>query len=166
VNWEAISAIGQIVGAIAVVVSLIYLAREVRSSAHAAQLASRHSMEDIFIRWSQQLADNQNLRELYYRGLHDFESLEGTDLVGFAQVMLQLFRAYEEAYYGHLEGDVDPRLWRGWEAAMRDINGYPGVQGWWRSRSHWFHEDFAKHINQLQQTAKPPRLYREPMKDQ
>jgi hypothetical protein len=31
VNWEAISAIGQIVGAIAVVISLIYLAREIRS---------------------------------------------------------------------------------------------------------------------------------------
>jgi len=55
VNWEAISAIGQIVGAIAVVVSLIYLAREVRSSAHAAQLASRHSLADIFTRWIQQL---------------------------------------------------------------------------------------------------------------
>ena len=165
-NWEAISAIGQIVGAIAVVISLIYVAREVRSSAHATQLASRHSMEDIFIRWAQQLADNQNLRELYYRGLHDFESLEGTDLVGFAQVMLQLFRAYEEAYYGHLEGDVDPRLWRGWEAAMRDINGYPGVQAYWRSRSHWYSEEFAKYINQLQQTAKPPRLYREPLGDQ
>ena len=164
-NWEAISAIGQIVGALAVVISLIYLAREVRSSAHATQLASRHSMEDIFIRWSQQLADNQNLRELYYRGLHDFESLEGSDLVGFAQVMLQLFRAYEEAYYGHLEGDVDPRLWRGWEAAMRDINGYPGVQAYWRSRSHWYSEEFAKYINQLQQTAKPPRLYREPNAD-
>jgi hypothetical protein len=92
VNWEAISAIGQIVGAIAVVVSLIYLAREVRSSAHATQLASRHSMEDIFIRWSQQLADNQNLRELYYRGLHDFESLEGADLVGFGILIQGLFR--------------------------------------------------------------------------
>jgi hypothetical protein len=31
-NWEAISAIGQIVGALAVVISLIYLAREVVSS--------------------------------------------------------------------------------------------------------------------------------------
>jgi hypothetical protein len=80
--------------------------------------------------------------------------------------MLQLFRAYEEAYYGHLEGDVDPRLWRGWEAAMRDINGYPGVQAYWRSRSHWYSEEFAKYINQLQQTAKPPRLYREPLGDQ
>jgi flagellar biogenesis protein FliO len=33
VNWEAISAIGQLVGALAVVISLIYLAREVRSNA-------------------------------------------------------------------------------------------------------------------------------------
>ena len=104
VNWEAISAIGQIVGAIAVVISLIYVAREVRSSAHATQLASRHSMEDIFIRWAQQLADNQNLRELYYRGLHDFESLEGADLVGFGVLVQGLFRLYEEAYYRHLEG--------------------------------------------------------------
>jgi len=166
VNWEAISAIGQIVGAIGVVVSLIYVATEVRNSARATQLASRRSISEIFTSLSRQLAEHPDLRELYYRGLHDFESLEGTDLVGFAQVMLQLFRAYEEAYYGHLEGDVDPRLWRGWEAAMRDINGYPGVQAYWRSRSHWYSEEFAKYINQLQQTAKPPRLYREPIGDE
>ena len=165
-NWEAIGAIGQIVGAIAVVISLIYVAREVRSSAHATQLASRHSMEDIFIRWSQQLADNQNLRELYYRGLHDFESLEGADLVGFGVLMSGLFRLCEEAYYRHLEGHLDARVWYGWEAAMNDLNGYPGVQGWWRSRSHWFHEDFANLVNQLQRTAKAPRLYGEPMEDE
>jgi hypothetical protein len=33
---------------------------------------------------------------------------------------------------------------------MRDINAYPGVQAWWRSRSHWFGEKFVKHVNQLQ----------------
>jgi hypothetical protein len=47
-----------------------------------------------------------------------------------------------------------------------DHPGYPGVQAWWRLRSHHFNEEFAKHINQLQQTAKPPRLYREPNPDQ
>ncbi|HEV3100502.1 MAG TPA: hypothetical protein VGY75_12380, partial [Candidatus Udaeobacter sp.] len=90
-NWEAISAIGQIVGAIGVVVSLIYVATEVRNSARATQLASRRSITEIFTLLSRQLAEHPDLRELYYRGLHDFESLEGTDLVGFAQVMLQLF---------------------------------------------------------------------------
>jgi hypothetical protein len=29
--------------------------------------------------------------------------------------------------------------------------------------SHWFSEEFADRINQLQRTAKPPRMYREPM---
>jgi hypothetical protein len=61
---------------------------------------------------------------------------------------------------------MDPRAWSGVEAAMRDLNGYPGVQAWWRSRSHWFSEEFAKLIDQRQQTAKPPRLYREPNADQ
>ena len=38
-NWEAISAIGQLVGVLAVVISLIYLARKVRSNARATVLS-------------------------------------------------------------------------------------------------------------------------------
>src|SRR5204862_6573242 len=100
VNWEAISAIGQLVGALAVVISLLYLAREVRRSAHATRVASMHSLSDKFNRWSQQLAEQPQLSELYYRGIHDSESLEGAELVSCTIMMLQLFRIYEEAYYG------------------------------------------------------------------
>jgi hypothetical protein len=46
-------------------------------------------------------------------------------------------------------------------------NTFQGTyQAWWRLRSHWFSEEFAKHIDELQQTAKPPRMYREPNADQ
>jgi hypothetical protein len=161
VNWEAISAIGQIVGAFAVVISLIYVAREIRRNARAERLASM----DTVIRWLGQLVAHPHLRELYYRGIHDFESLEGGDLVGFSMLMDQLFYIYQEMYYEQLEGHLDPRVWSMTETPMRDINAYPGVQAWWRSRSHWFHEDFAKHVNKQQQTAKAPRLFREPMED-
>jgi hypothetical protein len=87
VNWEAISAIGQLVGALAVVISLIYLAREVRSNSRATGLASMRTMSDAINRWAQQLAEHPQLRELYYRGIHDFESLEGADVVGFSALM-------------------------------------------------------------------------------
>ena len=33
INWEAVSAVGQIIGAIAVVISVVYLAVQVRSNA-------------------------------------------------------------------------------------------------------------------------------------
>jgi hypothetical protein len=104
VNWEAISAIGQLVGAFAVVISQIYLASEVRSNARATRLASMRSMSDAFNRWVQDLAEHPHLSELYYRGIHDFESLEGADLVRFSALMDQLFRVYEEMYYQQLEG--------------------------------------------------------------
>ena len=161
-NWEAISAIGQIVGALAVVISLIYLAREIRSNAHSARLASM----DTVIRWLGELVAHPHLRELYYRGIHDFESLKGADLVGFSMLMDQLFYIYQEMYYQQLEGHLDQRVWGMTEAPIRELIGYPGIQAWWRLRSHWFGEEFVNHINQLQQTAKPARLYREPMKDE
>src|SRR5262249_4361990 len=157
VNWEAISAIGQIVGAIAVVISLIYVAREIRSNARAARMATVGTVTQ----WLRELAEHPHLLELYYRGIHDFNSLEGADLVGFSALMGQLFGNFEEMYYQQGEGHLDPRVWRKVEATMRDINGYPGVQAWWRSRSHWFGEEYAQHINQLQLAAGPPRLYRE-----
>ena len=109
---------------------------------------------EMFIRFAQQFAEHPHLSELYYRDIHDFESLKGAELVRFSAVMHQMFKLFEEVYYGQLEGHMEARVWR------------EGVQAWWRTRSHWFSEDFAKLINQLQQTPKPPRLYREPMKDE
>ena len=164
-NWEAISAIGQLVGALAVVISLIYLAREVGSNARATRHATTRSTSEALNRWSQQLTEHPHLTEVYYRGIHDFESLEGADLARFSALVLQAFRNLEAMYYQHLEGHVDPRVWLGFEAAMRDFNAYPGVQAWWRSRSHWFHKEFATFIAQQQQTAKAPRLYREETAD-
>ena len=153
VNWEAISAIGQLVGALAVVISLIYLAREVGSNAHATRRATMRSMLDSLNQFAQLVTGHADLAELRSRGFRDYESLEGTDRSRFETYMHALFRSVEDLYYQHLEKHVDPRRWRGLEAVMRDMNAYPGVKAWWRSHSHWFGEEFAKFINQQQQTA-------------
>ena len=116
---------------------------------------------DSFNRLAQQLTEHPHLAELYYRGLDDFESLEGVDRTRFGSYMHAIFRTIENVYYQHLEGHVDPRVWRGLEVVVRDMNACPGVQAWWRLRLHYFDEEFAKFINQQQQTAKPPRLHRE-----
>ena len=153
VNWEAISAIGQMVGAIAVVISLIYLARQIRGNAHATRQAAMRSALDFLNRYTQQITEHADLAELRSRGFRDFESLEGVDLAHFGSLMHGMFRTVEDVYYQHLQGHMDPRMWRGIEVVMREVNAQPGVQAWWRLRSHWFDEEFAKFINQQQQTA-------------
>jgi hypothetical protein len=104
VNWEAISAIGQLLGALAVVISLIYLAREVGSNARATRQAAMRSMLDSLNQFSQQITTHADLAELRKRGFDDFESLEGADRVRFISYMHALFRTLEDVYYQHLEG--------------------------------------------------------------
>jgi hypothetical protein len=108
---------------------------------------------DSFNRHIQQITADPDLAELRSRGFDDFESLEGADRTRFGSLMHQLFRNGENIYYQHLQGHLDPRVWRGIEVAMREVNAQPGVRAWWRLRSHWFDEEFAKFINQQQQTA-------------
>ena len=152
-NWEAISAIGQLVGAVAVVISLIYLARQVRSSARETRRAAMRSTVESLSRLTQQITEHADLADVWSRGIDDFESLHGTDRARFNSYMHASFRTVEDAYYQHLEGHLDPRVWRGLEVVLRELNAAPGVQAWWHSHSHWFGEEFAKYINQLQQTA-------------
>jgi hypothetical protein len=117
VNWEAIGAIGQLVGAIAVVFSLIYLAREIRRNARLA----RQSSVDTLNGWLGQLAQHPHLAQLFDRGIRDLKSLEGADRVSFEALMLQWFHIFAEMYSQHLEGHLDPRVWREVETPMRDL---------------------------------------------
>jgi hypothetical protein len=100
--------------------------------------------------------------DLYYRGMRDFASIQGADLPRFSGLMDHLFRIYEDMYYQKLEGHLDPRVWRGFEAPMRDIIAYPGAQKWWGTRSHWFSREFQQFIAGLVRAAAPPSMYREP----
>lgn len=165
-NWEAIGAIGQLVGALAVVISLIYVASEVRRNTNATHLAAMRSMHDAFNRWIQQLGQYPDLAELYTRGLQDLKSLEDTEITRFTALLHEEFRNFEEIYHLKAKGHLEEDVWHGWEAVMRDTNGYPGVQFFWRLRSHWFSDEFAKFIEQVQLTAKSPRSFREAMKDE
>ena len=166
VNWEAISAIGQVVGALAVVISLIYLAREVRSNARETRRAAMRSMLDALTRLARDTTNNADLAELRNRGFRDFESLEDTDRARFSSNMHSTFRIAEDLYYQHSDGHLDPHRWRGLETLLRDVNKAPGVQAWWRSHSQYFSEKFVKFVDQMQQTAGFQGSYREPMKDE
>jgi hypothetical protein len=61
------------VGAIAVVISVIYLAREIRRNARLARQSSLDTLNVV----AGQLAQNPRLAQLFDRGIRDLKSLEG-----------------------------------------------------------------------------------------
>lgn len=66
-NWDAIGAVGEILGALAVFVSLIYLATQTKQNARALKSASSHQIRESISDLSLVLAQDPALNSLLLR---------------------------------------------------------------------------------------------------
>jgi hypothetical protein len=160
-NWDAIGAIGEAVGAAAVVASLLYVASQIRADSRARRIEATHVQIEAFSAYLRMLASNNDVAELFLLGIRDFHSLSGAQVVRFSSLLGHLYRIFEDIFYQRAEDNIDARVWRGFEGPMGDIIAYPGVQDWWKTRCHWYSQEFQQFIAAKVESARPPSLYGE-----
>ena len=93
-NWDVLSATGEWAGAIAVVVTLFYLAKQIHQQNTHNDLAMQESILDGFNAANTLLASSGDLSALLIRGLHMPDEL--TD--GQAAQFQWIFRLYVNCY--------------------------------------------------------------------
>jgi hypothetical protein len=74
-NWEAISAISQMIGSIAVVFSVLYLAVQVHRSTRIAKVAAQDAAATSLREVTRPFAENAELARIWRIGLEDLHSL-------------------------------------------------------------------------------------------
>ncbi|MCJ7451002.1 MAG: hypothetical protein MUO39_00800 [Steroidobacteraceae bacterium] len=79
-NWAAIGAIGEIVGAMAVVVSLVYLAIQIREQNKESRLAAMHEIAVAYRESNIPFAD-ANLADILTRAHDDTTQLTEAEIV-------------------------------------------------------------------------------------
>lgn len=147
-NWQALGAIGEIVGAGGVIVSLLYLASQVRNNSRQLRHASAQAVLDKLNGLIGQLAFTAGAGDIWTRGLSGLEALEDDEeLVRFSSMLLQAFWAYEEVLHYRRAGLIEDWAWTHAKAPIEHFMRTPGFQEWWRRRSDWFGEEFRSHVN-------------------
>ena len=89
-NWDAIGAVGEVVGAIAVIASIVYLATQIRSNSEIARSQSQRELLEIGS-WFSGSATNPELRNVIRSGFDDFSSLSKDTFV-FVALRICLFK--------------------------------------------------------------------------
>jgi hypothetical protein len=146
-NWEAIAAIAELLGALGVITSLVYLAGQVRSSGNQSRQASIQSIVNQMNNVWRQMATERNYAEIWVRGSKDLSSLsDETERVQFSALMLSLFRPYEEIFHYRRDGRVDDWTWESISPQCHALMGTPGFIHWWEMRGSWFSPSFQQHI--------------------
>jgi len=147
-NWDAIGAAGEVVGAIAVVVSLMYLAVQIRAQNRESRLASIHEILNAFRNVQSAIADIESC-DLVVKASEDFSSLSDSERLRTMMIIMPNLRVWEEAYHQYRGGRLDEELWNAFVAQFRDIFAVSFVQEIWTLRKHVFTESFRQYVDKL-----------------
>ena len=146
-NWEAIGAVGEVMGAIAVVVSLLYVAVQIRQNtkivaANTIQAVSTAS-SDITMR----LAESSELSELLTKMFSEPENLTPKESMRMELILRAAFRNYENYYYQHKRGYLEDDMWTGYRHTMLTQVAGPFGEAWWKTHQVAFGKSFVDFVN-------------------
>ena len=96
-NWDAIGAIAEAVGALAVIITLVYLTFQLRQNTKAIEHATFRGVLDDANQWQYKVIDNPELAELYIAGMRGDE-LSSRDRLRFSLLMNTLFGHWGHAF--------------------------------------------------------------------
>jgi len=137
-NWDAIGALAELAGTLGIVVSLVYLATQLRQNTTLLKTsiasANREAGNDL----TSLLAGDREAVRVFWAGLDDRESLAELDRQQF-DALLSLW--FENLLQGYRSQDNDAMERASWGLGRR------GVQQWWAVYASAFPSDFGDFIN-------------------
>ncbi|MGK0260854.1 MAG: hypothetical protein ACI96M_004308, partial [Candidatus Azotimanducaceae bacterium] len=100
-NWEAIGAVGEIIGAIAVLATLVYLAMQMRQNTQAMKSAGLRSMQDMFF-----LTENNERYIGHIMQIQRGESISSEDRAHMVERFYSIMRTIERIWREQKLGNV------------------------------------------------------------
>ena len=148
-NWDAIGAVGEILGAGAVIATLIYLAKQIRDSARAARSAAVTDATNAIQTLYQELGTNPGTSEHFLRGLTDYDSMSEPEKFQWLMLMHSFFIAFQRSFFLSQEGTLDVSLRDSIGTAIVSINHLPGLGRYWEQRRAFFQKEFVDWVEEL-----------------
>jgi len=146
-NWRELVAVVEAAASFAVVISLIYLAIQVRLQAKENQMAVINSLTQQWGEALRTFATDKDLYDIWMKGIMDFDSLSANERGRLSAILVTLTQIFESLHLHHRAGKVDPGLWEGFDNRLRDVFATPGVQCWWTLRKHWHTRRFQEYVD-------------------
>jgi hypothetical protein len=158
-NWDAIGAVGQILGAAAVFISLGYLAVQLKIS----NVTARHSSQNAFLadygRMLESLYKDPELVQLLRHTLaHGFNRLKGAEQQRVHYVMVQNHMLTFNMYLQMQAGHFDRRIANPLIHYFASICKAPAVREWWEPQRGLWDRGYIAYIDSLINDPNLPSL--------
>lgn len=145
---DAIGNIGEAVGALAVVISLVYLAIQMRLNTASVRSATHQSIVATSATTNAVIAQDKELARIFRVGCDDLNQLDEDERVQFSFLVSQFIDIFENLFLHHRHGSLDDDFWRPREEAYLDLFRTPGFAHCWQERSPHYSSSFQRFVNE------------------
>lgn len=148
--WEIAASIAEVVGALAVVISLIYLAREVRQNTVASRATMHQQYIDAQMNANRGVSDDPEISALIANANNDYDSLSEPELIRLQFVFWNHFNQWHLAFtlqkHSMLETEMLDVIIRGYSGYIHSSLAFRKM---WRALSFAYDKAFQEHVESV-----------------
>ena len=149
-SLEQAAFLAQIVSALTIIASLIFVGVQVRQATSALRNSSSQAHSALYTQIISAVIENPGYASIWRRGLIDPATLDEDEWVRFVAYTSGMFRFYEASRVQWLRGNLDDEHWQNIEQQVMTLGTQPGVKAWWKVRAHWHSEAFRSWFESMQ----------------
>ena len=156
-NWEAIGAIGEIVGAAGVIATLVYLAYQIRQNTTqleqntlAAKAAAQNASNEALRENRKAIFESLDMSEIYLRGNQKPEELDEVSLLRYRLIVQNVTEVMLEIYTQTLITGFSPETWHTQGTTLvKRVLATPGGQWFWANFADNYTADFRAEVDRI-----------------
>lgn len=138
----------EIVGAVAVVISLIYVGVSVNQNTNAVMVANHQALVALDQATTDWFKD-PGFAEVYLISLDDVSKLSPVQQAQFTSYLADKFNAWEFAFLTHESGMMEDNIWQGWDGHYQTLLHQPGGRWFWGEGREGFSPAFRAYLDSI-----------------
>ena len=153
-----------VMGGIAVVVSLIYVGIKVNKSTSAIRSSAANDATVAMQSWYLEMGTNRQASDIWFNAMTSPNPLETHDEFQFMMSMHAVLLGMQNSYLLSREGTLDEEFREAVTTAIVAVKDLPGMNRCWSQRRGFFHSEFAEYIDELllQDSIETLDMYKRP----
>lgn len=138
ITLQSLGSIGEFVGAIGVVISLVYLAQQMRQNTNSVRAASFNSMVQNSIGLLEHSFRDPEFAAFLVRAEHDPAALSPEEKARWDAYMTAVYRHFGNLVYQNRVGALDHLMWDAYKATLKQHLRSPAWVSWYEDHAHTF----------------------------
>jgi len=146
---------GEFVAAIATLITLVYLALQLRSNTRVTRFDAHLKTRQLTAEAHRILADPGNAR-LWRIGMSDPDALSDDERISFNSVMYLIVNSVD-ARFEYRRPTRDPDAYEPQGSILDDLASQPGFRRWWEIASHNYNAEMNARVERSMGASSDPR---------